>query len=138
MPYKRKKRSTETLEIRKKRQVIENRLYRPNIKAEIHPVATENELNFIVDSWKNDGSTYTVKITNENGINFQCDCGDQFSLPPRKSCKHIANIIATMVQNYVEDQLKEEEDRKSTNDLTKMLNKILKLDYKQMQRNIDY
>ena len=118
-----------SLELKKNRKIIQNQLYHPTI-IPIKKVYFSNKLIFNVDSWKNDGNSYSVSIENQNGIEFKCNCGHQFGISIRHSCKHIGNVLGMLVQTYVDHQIQEEEDQQ----LSQLLNKVLKINYKQVMR----
>jgi hypothetical protein len=45
---------------------------------------------------------YNVNIRfDEGGFKFSCNCGDQFGVATRTHCKHIGNVITSMMGTYV-------------------------------------
>lgn len=77
----------------------------------IYSISTslDNEICFDVISSTDKNKKYIVKIFNNNGINMECNCGDQWGIKPRRNnCKHIGGIIGNIVKEYVLNNTKKE------------------------------
>ena len=49
----------------------------------------------------NSDTNYQLFLLNDknNGIHFECNCGEQFGIDRRRNCKHIASIIHNCTTN---------------------------------------
>lgn len=70
---------------------------------DVSPSASENTMAFKVTSSRDSETHYTVRITNSStGFRFSCNCGDQYGIPTRDHCRHIATVITSMLGKYVD------------------------------------
>ncbi len=63
----------------------------------------DNNICFNVQSSTEASKMYEVSIINDhNGIKFECNCGDQWSVVPKRDhCKHIGGVISNLIKIYV-------------------------------------
>ena len=94
----------------RKRKTIQNKLTScSELITNVQPDAgVPNETAFIVQSESDKSKLYHTKVfNNANGINFECNCGDQWNINPRRNnCKHIGGMIANLLKTYVENHNK--------------------------------
>lgn len=60
-----------------------------------------NKISFNVTSSRFPDLVYVVQLTTNNGLHFECNCGDQYDIPRRQRCKHISAVFANIVKLFV-------------------------------------
>ncbi len=66
-------------------------------------VISNNEVSINVKSSRVEDTEYEVKIINDGKIRFECNCGDQYDISPRrKNCKHIACVLVNFMKFFIE------------------------------------
>jgi len=55
----------------------------------------------------NSDINYQLFLLNDknNGIHFECNCGEQFGIERRRNCKHIASLIHNCTTNFFRSQI---------------------------------
>jgi hypothetical protein len=68
----------------------------------------------------NSDTNYQLFLLNDknNGIHFECNCGEQFGIDRRRNCKHIASIIHNCTTNFFKSQINNSE-KSNTKNLSK-------------------
>lgn len=90
-----------------------------NNEVEILHVVPTGEIFFTIPSSNND-DMYDTSIEFNNNVSglgepdifFKCDCGDKHEDFNRNSCKHIGKIVSLIVEKYIKNNLKNNEELK--------------------------
>lgn len=106
----------------KKRKNIEQKFEHSNL------VQTNTEGNsityFNVVSESNEKKHYIVALINgPNGIQFECNCGDQWNISPkRNNCKHVGGVVGNVVRTFVATHSYIKQHKIKANDSAKRIN----------------
>ena len=112
----------------KKRTSIESKLSNfDNLVKKPKLFSIKSSISFNVQSSTDSNKNYTVTIeSNSDDIIFQCNCGDQWNIKPRRNnCKHIGAVISNLLKKFVQNH--QQNDVIGDNDMENILDKLNKI-----------
>jgi hypothetical protein len=82
-----------------------------NVKAKMKKISTKpiSNTNKCIATIHSENSKKKYKLYlisgDNNGIHFECDCGEQFGIGRRRNCKHIGTMIHKCTNSFFRSQI---------------------------------
>jgi hypothetical protein len=111
---------------KKRKQIEDNLSNAENMVQKYCNDDQNNKITLSVQSSSDDNKTYNITILNtEYGIVYQCDCGDQWNIiPKRNNCKHIGATLSNLISIYVRNNFSVKQRKLNKNDIPKHVDEL--------------